>query len=589
MENAKRSTRASFASDMAELVSKLKLTNTDSGVEEAKVSLYSSKAEVGEYSLSLSLGGTKCYASLGDNKNTRVKVEDKSSIPYKDKYIQKRVKQTKKYKDYEEVDTDVYKVYDIRDDYPEKLVSLVGEDTPSLYKKTEKQNKKFRVDFPTGKFYTNLVWSPTLFPYMFGNKTSVPNGNKGSANPKFKYLPPSGVISMNGALDGGYLFSPNQFGAVDLEAHGVVSFTSGMYMVKKNHDLEKSRCFVLGVNPELSFDKQEPQNLFGVKIHETRPNRIVDSSLVFNPNILFGLENPLLRKFPEEDLLLYCLGLEGKDNTLSFPILHYYGAWHGFPLDDTRIDLNRYDKSGHQNRVREFFRSLSSDGEIVGRNKLGEAGVFRGNPDADGKYDIVPIVGGDWWIRPDHFIIYWSPTARNDSWIMSEYMRDFILYMGYVSSESNGNLNIKNPKTVELLFSTRRVIPYNGYRWWEKDYPELLENIFNVKLDNKNQNIIISGGAEKYLVQYDLDVNAYLENGDMLLYVKPGNYTPILEQDRDGVKVTIGSWSKKWAYKGGTTEENKKKRAIFSYSIIPYPEKFATVFNIDLSTVETIQ
>ena len=574
---------------MAELVSKLKLTNVGTNTEEAKVSLYSSKTEAGENSLFLSLGGTKCYASLGDDKDTRVKVEDKSSLPFKDKYIQKRVKQTNKYKDYEEVDTDVYKVYDIRDEYPEKLVSLVGEDAPSLYKKTEKQNKKFRVDFPTGKFYTNLVWSPTLFPYMFGNKTSVPNGNKGSANSKFKYLPPSGVISMNGALDGGYLFSPNQFGEIDLEAHGIVSFTSGVYGVKKNHDLEKSRCFVLGVNPELSFDKQEPQNLFGVKSHETRPNRIVDSSLVFNPNILFGLENPLLRKFPEEDLLLYCLGLEGQKNILSFPILHYYGAWNGFPLDDTRIDMNRYDKSGHQNRIREFFRSLSSDGEIAGRNKLKKSCVFRGNPDADGKYDIVPAVQGDWWIRPDHFIIYWSPTARNDSWIMSEYMRDFILYMGYVSSESNGNLNIKNPKTVELLFSTRRVIPYDGYRWWEKDYPELLENIFNVKLDNKNPNMIISGGAEKYLIQYDLDVNAYLENGDMLLYVKLGNYIPILEQDSDGVKVTIGSWSKKWAYKGGTTEENKKKRAIFSYSIIPYPEKFATVFNIDLSTIETIQ
>lgn len=576
---------------MAELVSKLKLTNVDTNTEEAKVSLYSSKTEAGEASLPLSLGGTKCYAALGDDKDTRVRVEDKSSLPFKDKYIQKRVKQTNKYKDYEEVDTDVYKVYDIRDEYPEKLTSLNKEYTTNLYKKMEEKNKKFRADFTTGRFYTNLVWSPTLFPYMFGANTSVPNGSKGVANPKFKYLPPSGVISMSSPLEeGGCLFSPNQLGAIDLKAHGVASFTSGVYGVKKNHNLGKSRCYVLGANPEASFDKEEPQSLFGVKSYESNPNRVVNSSPVFSPNTFYGLESPIVKRFSEEDFLLYCLGLEGKNNTLSFPILHYYGAWHGFPLDDTRIDMNRYDKSGHQNRIREFFRSLSSEGEVGGRNKLKELCVFRGNPDADGKYDIVPIIHGDWWIRPDHFIIYWSPNAKSDSWIMSEYMRDFIVYMGYVSLESNGILSIKNSKTAELLlFSTGKVIPYNGYQWWKKDYPELLKNVYKVIIDDKNPNIIISGGAEKYLILYDLNVNLYLEDGNMLLYVKPGNYTPILEQDNDGVKVTIGNWSKKWAYKSGTTELNKKVRAVFSYNIIPYPEKYANVFHINLSTVETIQ
>lgn len=579
---------------MAELISKLKLTNTDSGVEEAKVSLYSSKTEAGENSLPLSLGGTKCYASLGDDKDTRVKVETREpehsggtrpKVEFKDKYLQKRVKQTNKYKDYEEVDTDVYKVYDVRDDYPEKLIDLSGESTSTLYKKTKEKNEKFRADFMTGKFYTNMVWSPTLFPYMSGNKLTIPNGNKGTANPKFKYLPPSGVISENSPLEeGGSLFSPSQFGISDLKGYGVASFSYDKYLLEKNHNFLKSKCFMLGINPEVSFDKHEPQSLFGVKSHETSPNRIVDA---FGPNPAYGGKVPAENPFSEEDLLLYCLGLEDRKNTLSFPMLHYYGAWHGFPLDDIRIDLNRYDKSGHQNRIREFFRSLSLEGEISGRNKLKVSCVFRGNPDADGKYEIVPIAEHDWWIRPDHFIIYWSPTAKSE-WIMSEYMRDFILYSGYVSSESNGLFKVKDSKTIEKLFLTGKVVPYNGYRWWKEDYPKLLENIYRVSLDNKNSNIIIKGGAEKYLIQYDLDISAYLEDGNMLLFVKPGNYTPVLEQDNDGVKITIGTRSKKWAYKNGVTEQDKKKRAIFSYNIIPYPEKFATVFNIDLTTIETV-
>ena len=248
--------------------------------------------------------------------------------------------------------------------------------------------------------------------------------------------------------------------------------------------------------------------------------------------------------------------------------------------------MNRYDKSGHQNRIREFFRSLSPDGEIAGRNRLREAAVFRGNPDVDGKYEIFPIAERNRWMSPDHFIIYWSPTAKDDSWIMSEYMRDFIVYMGYVSSESNGKFVIKDLNTVrELLFHSGRVIPYDGYQWWRKDYPELLENIYTVEINTTNPNMIIRGDAEKYLVQYSLGVDAYLENGNMLLYVKPGNYTPTLEQDNDGVKVTIGTWSKKWAYKSGA---NKTTPAAFSYNVIPFPEKFASVYHVDLTTIETI-
>lgn len=577
---------------MAELVSKLKLTNVDTNTEEAKVSLYSSKE--GD-SLPLTLNGVKVYATLGDNKDTRVKVKDKSSIPFKDKYIQRRVKQTKKYKDYEEVDTDVYKVYDIRDEYPEKFIAIDGEDYNSLHKKMEEKNKKIRADLTTGRFYTNLVWSPTLFPYMFGDKASIPSGSKGIANPKFKYLPPSGVISTSGPLEeGGRLFSLNQFEIVsDIENHGCASFSHNAYMLDKSHNLGKSRCYVLGINPENSFDKEEPQSLFGVKSSGLNPNKIIDSNrFSFSPNIFYGLESPITKRFSEEDFLLYCLGLEGKKNTLSFPVLHPYGSWHGFPLDDTRVDLNRYDKSGHQNRIREFFRSLSSDGEVAGRNKLGEAGVFRGNPDADGKYEIVSIAKHNWWIRPDHFIIYWSPTAKSDSWIMSEYMRDFIVYMGYVSSELNGNLIIENLNTVrELLFYSGRVVPYEGYQWWRKDYPELLDNIFRPKINNQKMNITIRGSAEKYLIQYSFGNSALDYNNvfSYLLFIKPGNYTLVVERDNDGIKLVIGNWSKKWPYKSGATEESKKSAVGFSYSMIPYPEKYANALSVDLTTIETAE
>ena len=101
------------------------------------------------------------------------------------------------------------------------------------------------------------------------------------------------------------------------------------------HNLEKSRCYVFGINPLASFDKNESQGLFGIKTNEQYPNKIIDSNrFSFSPNIYLAGKYPMSSTpFPEEDLLLYGLGLRGYKNSLSFPILQYYGAWHGFPLE----------------------------------------------------------------------------------------------------------------------------------------------------------------------------------------------------------------------------------------------------------------